>query len=197
MVQMKKISLALMAVCGLATTASAQIFSDNFNAETLGLSTTTLTNWTVVNEVDVLGDGFIDFYPGNGKFIDMAGSPGFGKITTKSSFNLAPGAYVLSFDLGKNGSAATSMDVSVGTAFTTTISDAIAYNAFVPQVFNFIVGAPTVVTLNFDYNGGPNNQGYIIDNVVLRNGDAPEPGTFALLGLGLAAGLVARRRRSL
>lgn len=70
------------------------------------LNYTGFKNWNVdFGTVDLIGNGFFDLLPGNGLYIDMAGSsPIFpGQITTKQSFTFQPNiTYRLSFDLAGN-----------------------------------------------------------------------------------------------
>lgn len=69
--------------------------------------------------------------------------------------------------------------------------------------FNWNSGASTTATLVLrnQVSGGIGND-FGIDTITLRGpilpaGTAPEPGTFALLGLGLVGGIVARRRKGI
>lgn len=61
------------------------------------------SKWDVdssVGPVDLIGNGFYDFLPGNGLYVDLVGSgpPWLGKMTTKRSFDLSAGnLYRLSF----------------------------------------------------------------------------------------------------
>ena len=77
-------------------------FQDNFNLEPGGTSFTSITNWNATaGNFDVIGDGFFDIYPGNGKYIDMAGSTN-ATIETSTSILLNPGTHQLTFNLGTN-----------------------------------------------------------------------------------------------
>jgi hypothetical protein len=86
-------------LCALHGSAGAQtvVFEDNFERESLGLNITSLTNWTVTaGNVDVIGSGFEDIYPGNGNYLDMDGT--WGNATIQStSISLVPGTYQMSF----------------------------------------------------------------------------------------------------
>ena len=136
----------------------------------------------------------------------LGGNPGtglgYGQFTTKSSFSLTPGNYTLSFLLGKNSAAlpanARTMNVSSGSAFTTTLSHSLPYLTMVPRSFSFTVTGATRANLVFDYpdNGvNPVNNGYVLDQVVLTKvASAPEPTTLALLALGGTL-LTLRRRK--
>jgi hypothetical protein len=51
--------------------------------------------------VDLIGNSFWDFYPGNGLYLDMAGTPGPGEIETKQAFPFVAGqSYRLSLKVG-------------------------------------------------------------------------------------------------
>jgi hypothetical protein len=193
---------ALVAALGLAPLAghATVLFSDNFDAENGGvgaLNYNALSNWIVSDgTVDLIGNGFFDFYPGNGLFIDLDGSTGdAGTMTTGTTFSLLPGTYRLSFLLGNNGNGPNSFDVSVGSVFTESFSKTGTDLETVVRVFN--VGSATSGQIVFAHLGG-DNYGAVLDDVkfeALRV--VPEPSTYAisLLGLGLAGAAVARGRR--
>src|SRR5882757_8374032 len=75
----------------------------SFGAENGGagmLNYTGFSNYNVTTgSVDLIGNGSFDNYPGNGLYVDLAGSTGeFGAITTKAIF--APGNYHIGLSLG-------------------------------------------------------------------------------------------------
>src|SRR5579862_1829881 len=81
-------ALAAFALCVGAPAAHAQVYllNDNFNTENGGvgqLNYTGFDNWNVSGAVDLIGNGFFDFYPGNGLYVDMNGSPGPGTMTSR------------------------------------------------------------------------------------------------------------------
>ncbi len=50
------------------------VFEDTFDSESVGVGYTSLTNWAVTSgNVDVIGDGYHNIYPGNGRYLDMDG----------------------------------------------------------------------------------------------------------------------------
>ena len=84
--------------------ASAQ-FSDNFDSENGGsgvFNFTDFINFEVTNgSVDLIGNGFFDFFPGNGLFLDLNGTTGVsGSIA--SLIDIEPGSHLLSFRLGNH-----------------------------------------------------------------------------------------------
>ena len=82
-------SLILAAATCLAVAvpvSAATVFSDNFAADTAALNGS-LLNFDVEGRIDVVSDGTYGItIPGGGKAVDLDGSPGAGKITSKQSF---------------------------------------------------------------------------------------------------------------
>lgn len=180
-------------VAGLAMFASmssaAVVFQDNFNSENGGspvLNLPTLSQWTVDRDsIDLIGTGYFDFYPGNGLYLDMDGSTGAnsnGQITTLLSFGA--GTYTVSFDLGNNpGGGNNSLTVSLGNWTETFFTTGYPALTTITRTFSTAGGQ-----LRFSQGGPSDQQGSILDNVSLQTtSEAPEPSTFALIGLGAAA----------
>ena len=95
---------AAAAAITCAQTAQADvIFSDNFNSYAYQLNWVPPANWTVTSgSVDLIGETTpFDFYPGNGRYVDLDGSTGAAG-TLRTIMNFAPGTYAVSFDLGGN-----------------------------------------------------------------------------------------------
>jgi hypothetical protein len=199
------VSLAAVAGLGLALAGTADatvVFSDDFNSENGGvanastLNYASFDNWTVSNgTVDLIGNGYFDFLPGNGLYVDMDGSTRDAGKLTSTSINLAAGTYVLQFELAGNRRDGSSESVTVQVGLGTYVNQLIslAQNApFTAYQYSFIVAAPTTVNLTFEGAGG-DNIGMLLDDVSIR---VPEPASLALFGVGLLGVGLARRRRA-
>lgn len=188
----------------LNASAGTVVFSDNFAADSFALGVTNtstnnlLANWNIVaGNVDVIGsDGVnssFNFYPGNGKYLDLdgTGQPSNAQIQTVASFG--PGEYTLTFDLGNNpgGESQNGLDVYLGTTLVAHLMTSGA-PALVHESFTFSSLANG--NLSFTQGGNADQQGSILSNVQLMTA-TPEPGTFAVLGAGLVGlGLLRRRK---
>ena len=187
----------LLLLMGTQMAFAAPILQDDFNTENGGsgvLNYTGFANWTVSKgTVDLIGnDGFFDFYPGNGLYVDLDGTSGeAGLLSSKIIF--APGSYVVSFDLG--GSQREGYDDGNVVDITMGISDfstSITRNTNDPlQLFTYNVTITTAGSLTF-HNLGGDNVGAILDNVTVSA--VPEPISLLLFGLGLV-GLAGVRRK--
>jgi hypothetical protein len=189
----------IMASLYASSASFAQVvFQDDFNAENGGFPVTNyagFANWTVSNGfVDLIGNGFFDFYPGNGLYLDLDGSGVDAGTLTSSPIAVSPGTYLLQFDLGCNcGFGNDSMNVTLGGDYSETFT---LTDAGVSPNFNSIsrpiqVTSAGNVSIVFDHAGG-DNFGLVIDNVGLTR-LIPEPASLMLLGLS-AVGLLVRRR---
>jgi hypothetical protein len=193
---MNKSSRIAAAVATLLAAGAANaltVLSDDFEANTTGLNATPI-GWTVSDgTVDIIGNGFFDFVPANGKYIDMDGSTSNAGVLSRSVELMAGTPYVLSFDLAGNrrnaapeqvnvmfGSAAGSWSLAQSDGFTTY---SLALTPLTSGTF----------TLSFAGVGG-DNIGMLLDNVSVTA--VPEPQTYAMLALGLLAiGAAVRRRQ--
>ena len=201
----RKIS-ALAALALLASTASNAgiIFEDRF--DTTGGTIENWdggTNWNVQHgTVDLMlsGDDGISCLGGGGHCVDLDGtSRAAGEILSRNLGPLAAGDYNFSYWLSGNQRVDTQMDI----AFSLSLSDTAVFSQATHILFgnagwtrythSFTLDAVTdPVYLQFSHTGR-DDVGILLDNVQLR---ISEPGTLALLGLGLLAmSRFGRRRR--
>ena len=184
------VSLSLWLASGVSARATVLLL-DNFNLENGGvgaLNYNAFANWTVSNgTVDLIGNGFFDFLPGNGLYVDMDGSTFNAGRMTSMAFTLNPGVYSLSFELAgnqRNNSPETvTVQVSMGSLFNENFS----LNRTAPFTLftrTFTVASTTLASLSFEGAGG-DNIGMLLDDVEFAL--VPEPATIALLAVALAA----------
>lgn len=209
-------TLAASVVCagflGANAASAAVVLEDNFNQDMPELSwsgdsvfTSVAFNDTnagapAVASTDLIGAGSgFDFYPGNGRYVDMDGSTGFGNVpfagVLQSNTSIVTGAYTLSFDLGGNarGAPAQTTEVWVGSFGTGFEIASVTLSSSAPfTLHSYAFNTPVSGPLTFYELGPSDQQGNILDNVTLISG-VPEPDTSAMLLAGLGAlGLVRR-----
>ncbi len=202
---MKKIMLITMAVALVGPAIAAPVFFDDFNAENGGVGQTNYTgfaNWAVQDgTVDLIGNGFFDFFPGNGLYVDVDGSSGdAGKMITSSPIWLQAGTYELSYELAGNqrNSQQETVYVEVHVGLVST-SHSLPQNApFTLFTQQFTLDSAQNITISFEGAGG-DNVGMLLDNVKIEAiSVVPAPGAILLAGIGTSVvGLLRRRRRSL
>jgi len=195
---------ALAFIAGPAN--AGPVFFDDFEDDSLVLGTMDLTNWTVVKpNVDVIGtDGTgssYDFYPGQGRYLDLDGTTGATNATIETDFVFGLGSYRLTFLLANNpngGTAVNVLKVSLGDSqctFATT-----GYMPFETRACTFATTGGTRLT--FSQEGQADQQGSLIDDVSIEtldvnpNAAVPEPASVATILSGLAAIGIARWRHS-
>lgn len=190
--------LAAALAASLAGAASAAVvFSDNFDANTAGVNATP-TGWTVSDgTVDIIGNGFFDFLPGNGLYLDMDGSTSnAGRISRQLALTGGV-AHLLAFDLAGNhrNGAQEQVDVVFGGAGGSYSLPRTA--GFTTFSLAFTPATTGSYTLSFEGQGG-DNIGMLLDRVVISSREpngVPEPHGLGLAALGLAGLALSRRRR--
>lgn len=198
---MKK-ALLLLAVLalGVLSPAAVTVFSDNFDSEHGGvgiLNYTGFANWTVSDgTVDLIGNGYFDFLPGNGLYVDMDGSTGNAGLMLSKTFSLQAGTYELSYELAGNhrntAQEAVNVKVNVGIySDTHSLSQNAPFTSFTKQ---FTLAAAQDITISFE-GVGKDNMGMLLDDVKLVA--VPAPGAILLGAMGTSLVGWLRRRRSL
>ena len=192
----KLLTLSVLAALNVSAQA-ATIFSDGFETTTPA-GNAVPSGWSVTNgTVDTVGLAYFgNLCNGSGRCVDLDGSTGNAGELSRSFSLLAGNTYLLAFDLAGNrrGAGTETGTVSFGTAslnysMSTSASTA-AYQQFTLAFTPTTSGMYAVKFANF----GGDNQGAILDNVSISVSAVPEPQTYVLLALGLAALAVVRRR---
>lgn len=203
---MLKKGLATCLLAGACSLAQATvIFSDNFDTENGGhgaLNYNSFDNWSVSKgTVDLIGNGFYDFLPGNGLYVDLDGSTFNAGMMSHMEW-LGAGDYRMSFDLAgnqrNNAPEFTTVNIAIllgdGTGAHQTVS--LSKNAgFTTYSLDFSISDLLPfngVMFSFGAAGG-DNIGMLLDNVKLEY--VPEPATLGLFGLGLLGMGVLRRKQ--
>ena len=211
--------IALLAglTCAGATHA-VTVFTDNFDADGLGLNNVPV-GWSVSGgTVDIIGNSgsssLFDLLPGHGAYIDLDGSTGASGLLSIGLSLVAGVEYTATFDLAgsQRGTAETGTVVvcpHCGETVTGTVSfgsAGVSYalgsgDPFAPFSLSLTPSTSGTFTLSFQ-NAGGDNLGALLDNVAVNSGGTPtpipEPQTYALMlaGLALVAGTARRRGRA-
>jgi len=205
----KKIILAAVAVVAIGTSgAQAGPAYLSFGAENGGsgfLNYNSFANYTVgPGSVDLIGNGYFDAYPGNGLYVDLAGSTGqYGALTTKTIF--APGTYHIGLSLGgpiysSYGGIAMTDGANVSWGQGAGLDFILPGLAMADYNFTVTLLGPEAFTISdLGLTGNGNIGSTLFGFNVTRAVDSvdrrvPEPFTLSLFGAG-AVGLAALRRR--
>jgi hypothetical protein len=178
---------------------AALLLLDTFDSEALKLNQTTFANWNVTSgSVDLIGvPRFFNFYPGNGRYVDLDGSTHHtGQLSSKQSF--AAGTYTLEFDLGGNdrGHAPKTTEITLGSfSEQITLSSGAGLNPF--SVTFTTTGGNLVFT---ELGAGPSdNVGNVLDDVSLVSdvpvSGIPELTTWAMMIIGFGGVALQIRRQ--
>lgn len=153
------------------TDPSSVIFADNFDTENGGsgeLNYFGLGNWNVTaGSVDLIGNGFADFLPGNGLYLDLDGTTfAAGTVESKPTFTFVPATYRLQFSLaGSQLGQGNRVDVRLGQVY----SESFFLEGDVPFTTitrDIVVSTETSGKLIFQAFGN-DNVGLLLDNIRL------------------------------
>jgi hypothetical protein len=205
-----EVKIAVPLIAGIALLATIQsssadvVIQDNFDGSTpqgnwpgdgTFLSIPQPGNIQGQPSVDLVGGSFFGSLAFSGNSVDLDGSTGNGNSPAgeiQSIKSLALGTYTVTFELSGNqrGFPQQTTTVAIGNqSFTITPTD----NAYHLETLTFVDASGQ---LSFTDSGPSNQQGNLLDDVVVTA--VPEPSTWAMMILGfLGLGLVTYRRQTL
>jgi MYXO-CTERM domain-containing protein len=200
----RKLSVLAFAVVAMVSMSAfaGTVLSDDFNGENGGAPTLNYTGfakWDVTaGAVDLIGNGYYDFLPGNGLYIDMDGSTSQAGTMVSKQLPVGAGTYDLSFDLAGNqrGGIDDSVIVTAKVGGAAVYSEVFAFPYFQPFTKitrSFAVVDPGMLELSFAGTGG-DNVGMLLDNVNVSTSAVPLPAA-GWAGLALLGGIGALRLR--
>jgi hypothetical protein len=179
-----------LAVCSQVF-ANSVVLSDNFDSENGGngaANFNSFANWTVSNgTVDLIGNGFHDFYPSNGLYVDLDGSS-YQAGVFQTTLSFSAGIYELAFEI----SGSQRGDTNVVLIQFGDYSKQLILNSDFPLTPFVLKIHTTGGHLSFQ-NQGADNNGAILDNITLT--PVPEPSSIALCAIGFSGlGILARKQ---
>ncbi len=159
---------------GFKNLSTLNLLTDTFDDENEGvpeLDYADFSNWNVSDgSFDLIGNGFFDFFPQNGLYVDLDGSiENPGVLRSNESFTLERGIYYLQFDLaGSQRGDTNTVTVRLGDVFNEQFT-LDSSEPFINISRTIIVTTPTAGRLSFELTaGGGDNVGLILDNVDLN-----------------------------
>ncbi len=189
----------VLGLIALASSASADVLPNQFDSENGGngiLNYAGFANFTVSSgTVDLIGNGFFDGFPGNGLYVDMAGSTNqFGALMTDTIYG--SGTYQVTVGLGGPIYQGISDGVSVNWGAGGWSSGDLAGLSTNTFDFNITLTGSSAITISDLGDSGNADIGATLFGMTVepRSG-VPEPFTLSLLSAGLA-GMGAIRRRT-
>ncbi len=227
MIHMRKLlaSVALAAALSSGAAKASVVLSDNFDGEhggTSALNYAGFANWDVTGKVDLVRQADYGINCVTGSCVDLDGTTGPGKITTKSSYSFNVGDTVtLTWALSGNqrgggadnflagfvfGGATQTDNVTFfgtnfgsfnGSSLNGTLLGVASSYAWTTSSFSFVAGSAGTLKAYLGTESA-DNVGPVVDNVSLSiTGGVPEPATWAMMILGFGfAGAALRRRRA-
>ncbi|HMD66359.1 MAG TPA: PEP-CTERM sorting domain-containing protein [Stellaceae bacterium] len=171
---------------------AAILLNDNFDTENgsvgqlnyFGFANFNIANAGSGGASDLIGNGFFDFYPGNGLYVDICGSASTcGVLATKQTFGA--GSYIVTLNIAGNARfvGTDAVDVSFG-SFSANFP--LTEFQMATEVENVTLTAPAQLTISDQGLFGP-DIGDILLSVEVQTAAAavPEPASLVLLVGGL------------
>jgi hypothetical protein len=193
----KNTLLTAVAFSVLSTVSHAAVLlNDNFDTENGGTPTLNYSNFKNFNvsagSVDLIGNGYFDFYPGNGLYIDMCGTTNqCGALTTKQTF--AAGNYEITINLGGNARLDVTDGVNVRFGGSSVNYELTEFQTETVTEW-LTLSNPSTLTITDLGQTGNNDIGTNLFSVEVQN--VPEPASLAILSIGLIGLGVFRRKRA-
>jgi hypothetical protein len=204
------VPIALSMIFAAPAATAGIIYQDNFDSYA---TTSSTLNFTGFNAPIVVSSGSVDLVRsgnfgipcvgGTGGCVDLDGSSGQSGTLTWT-FNLTPGIYEFRFAL--SGSQRGTVDdtltlelfasdpARIDGGFSDTLPGIRPEFGFAGLLIGWEVFGNTTVTVRLGTIGN-DNIGPVLDDVLLRSVDVPEPAALALFGMGISGLAFARRRK--